>query len=133
MLKGLLIGVLLLVIGAGAVYGLFAIPIAEPQRISLNGLTTPLFIPAEIRETPQVGICGEVLVSLSWQECGGVCGVYYRLDYPSTEPEQNVIDLVAEYATGFPEYEVTITNASSDSEIACSAYSIEYFMDFTTQ
>ena len=113
-----------------AFYIYIAIGMAEPKGLSLNGLMTGLFIPLEIRETPQVAICGALEVSRHWQECGGVCGGTYIVTYPSNASIEEVQTTINAYGAGYPQYEISVGVDRSATGKGCTTYSIRYDEDF---
>ena len=127
-----LIGTLLLLLtGVVGLFGVIAIGMAEPQRMALNGWMTPLFVPAEVRKTPLVAVCGEAVVSRSLQECGGICGEVYRVRYSSTEAEANLRERILRYAADFPKYALTVGAGQTDRSSQCVPYTIEYYWDYS--
>ena len=111
-------------------YVYLAIGMAEPKGLSLNGLVTSLFIPSEIRETPQVAICGALEVSRHWQECGGVCGGTYIVTYPSSASIEQIQTAINAYGAGYPQFEISVGVNRAATDEGCTVYSIRYDEDF---
>lgn len=122
-----------MVVGVAAIISYLIIGFAEPNDMPLNGLATRLFVPAEVRETPEIQLCGAVTVSRSWQECGGICGVSYWLIYPSTLSKKDLEQKIMTYTATMPQYEVTILGDAEADVPRCTIYGIHYYSDFWSE
>jgi len=129
LLKWIVSIVALLLVGFGGLLAYLSIAFAEPKGLALDGWTTGLYIPAEIRETPQVEICRPLEVSRYWEECGGICGGTYVLTYPSTASIEQVRETVGQYGAQFPQYTVSIKAAPGEEGGGCTEFLIEYYQD----
>ena len=130
----ILIGLLaVLIAGVAAMFLYLVIGFAEPKDMALNGLTTRLFVPADVRDTPKYQLCGSVTVSRSWQECGGICGVSYRLIYPSTLSKADLEQKILAYGKTLPQYEISVRGGTEGDAGRCTIYGIHYYSDFRSQ
>ena len=129
-MKFLIWGAAILLAVAGLFFGYLYTVMAEPDDLALNGWTTGLYVPAEIRQLPTDGACGPVTVSRNWLECGGICGVAYDIAFPSTDSVE-VIDasMKTYFDTALPDHTVNVREANYANSRECRKILVEVVKD----
>ena len=106
---------------------------AEPQDMKAGSLLSYLFIPAEIRALDLPGRCSMIKYSLSYQECGGICGTYYRIDYGTTATEKEVEAFIVAQNLPFLKENIKAWDFSKFRPEACMQAMITIYDDYSAR